>query len=122
MKTETAVKPSHTPTRVTEKVESKNQNPYSLSDALTWIAVASNEIDTNAPGDFAYTKVYRDSPLAGALSFVAEEKDNIVRAVNAHEELVHCLKDALATLQGIGRGSNEQRERYQRAIAKAEGR
>lgn len=47
----------------------------------------------------------------------------IVRAVNAHEELVDILKDALEVIGSWGEdGSPEWAKRAEEAIAKAEGR
>lgn len=91
--------PHPTPTPITAKTESKNQNPYTLRDALTWIARGSNEIETNGPGDFAYTKVYRNSALAGAIAFVSEERESILRAANAYEKDQETIKELSTRLK-----------------------
>lgn len=45
----------------------------------------------------------------------------IINAVNLHTKLVAALEDALATFEGIGRGSDEQRNRYRTILAEAKG-
>lgn len=100
--------------------ESQQRNPYTLSDALIWIASGSNEIDSIAPGDYSNIKIYRDSVLAGALAFVSEERENILRAVNCHEEMLDALKTLHQTFGKTHQGY--ERCEFCKVIAKAEGR
>ena len=103
-------KPSHTPTPWRIYKEPMNPNPRLMAEASTLVAVISQ-----------------------GKAFAKETEANaayIVKAVNAHEEMVKALKDVLFVLKGQAERGNflDSSERdislegvVEQAIAKAEG-